>query len=538
MTYKYVNIFFFIFFFLSQNIYAIEKKAGIDFEKELDMSDQKIDREIIVEGTDEYLFFSTKKKVMLEASASPELETWQEKTDKILVGESYSKKKKSNGKIKFSYGNRNFFNLGADYYGKFSNTLLGVAFKHSQFSHIDLKQEKHNSEQMDTDLEFFSRSRISKKYYVGFSFSGHNRYNRLQNIVPYSRLDKRLFTFGISQEIFVTSFSRVLIDLNGNYAQNSILSSNKNQLAQVGRAEAKITWNKTFKNGAEFELFVLGGYFHDHQLFENKTNSYYSLFSLLYEAKIWETFIEKNRLNWVGYLTLQAQGGNYQNDYQAMASINLESRLADWVSSLEFSFGKKYFHKEITNMFQRYLLADYASPTVKKINGFWKNEIPLGKKVTLEHLSGITYFFQGKELIWDNTQEIWYWQTAKYLLVYNKVGFLFELTPIFFWSVSGGYDYFKPNINQMKPLKFQTGLLVDSAHWLFSLDYKLAGKSEKLSQEKLKLVHLLEFSLSWKINKRFALTLQGKNLLNQKYYWLAPFYEPELTVNFGLEVRL
>lgn len=521
-------------------IYSISWQEKSLFAKKLNLKEeQKIDREIIVEGTDEFLFFSTKEKLKAELSSSPSSEKWQEQNDPILWATNSVATEKSLGKISFSYGNRNFFHFATNYHDQIGKTLLALDLHHRSFSHIDIKQQKKNSAQADSDLFFATKSKIHKKYNLLFSFSGKNRHNRLPDFSAYQKLNKRLFTFSLGQEILPTPFSHVLLDLKGSYAYGNLTNFTTTNSMQLGRAEFSLRSHNLLKK-MNFDFLASAGYFYNQQPFKNAVHNYYSFFSLLFDFPLWQTVAGKNP--WQGNLVLELGGGSFLSDYTVLSRITLSGRLADWVSTFEFLFEKKYSQIEHDWLQHRYRFSDKAL-LIQKIETWWKNKIPLSQKnktkIILQIDNEANYFFKGRQFFWNNKNSLWQYIPFDYFSVSNSLGILFSFSSVFSWSTSVTYHFFKPQIYQFAPLGFLTELRINSQRWLFVLGYRLHGvRIDSVLQKELPMVHLLYSELEWKIHSRFSLTLRGRNLLNQKYYWLVPFFEPDLTVAFGISVRL
>lgn len=535
---KYSTIYLVIGVFFMQPILS-QAKAQVPFDNELDLENQKIDREIIVKGTDQFLFFSTKEKIKAELSSPPLTETWQEQSDPILWQSASAPVKNYVGNIRFSYGNRNFFQFATKYHNQIGKTLFALDFHHLSFSHIDIKQQKRNSAQADTNLFFATKSKLHKNYNLIFSFNGQNRHNRLPNFSAYEQLDKRAFTFSLRNEIFVTPYSQLLVDVKGNYAQGALSHATTTNPMQLGRAEFALRSHNLLKK-MELDFFASAGYSYHQQIFESPLHNGYSFFSFMFKIPLWQTLAGKRQ--WQGNLVLEFGAGNFLKDYTALSRMVISGRLANWVSTFEVLFKKEYHKMEQHWLQHRYWVLDKAF-ALKKIEASWKNKIPLSEnkrtKIVLQIENGANYFWKGKQFAWNKYNSIWQYSPSQYFSVYNGLGLLFLFSSVFSWSASATYDFSKPQVSQLAPLGFLTEFQINTKHWLFVLGYRLHGiRIDNALQKNLPMVHLLYSKLEWKINSRFSLTLRGSNLLNQKYQWLSPFFEPELTVDFGLSVRL
>lgn len=543
----YKNFFKIFFLFLPLWPAWSQQKAGVDFESELGVGTQKksfdgisgIDKEIVVEGTDEYVLFSGKKEIHPELMDAPLQEKWQEKTDTILNGYAPKPVREKNGHVNFSYGNRNFFLFDALYAAKVKKTTLGVDFRNKSFSHIDTAQSKENSEQVDTDLRFFSESRISQKHMLLFSFTGYNRYNRLQSFTQYNRLDKRFLSASLLQKFYLNALSYLSLELRGNYTRGLLQKNSGESLHnQLGRFELELDWQKKMQ-AHEISLAFLAGYFYRREFFRSAEHPYYTFFSFSHKAKLWSTLTAKSRLPWSGNLTWQAGAGNYKKDYLALASLALQGRLAGWDSTFKVLFEKKYCQSEQDWLRYRYWLADNSEQKEEKIESFWQNQISVGEKIFMEHKLDFSYYLQTHQFFWNTDKEIWQYNSTSYYSLENRLGLLFQITPIVSWNFYLSYIHFQKKMPQLAPVQFESVFLVNAEKVTFSLRYRLVGKRFDHFQKKdTALVHLLDMSLVWKINKRFAFTLSGENLLLQKYWWLSPFSQPELTMHLGVSIRL
>ncbi len=524
-----------------------QDKKTIDLESELEDEDENKkegnieDKEIIIEGTDEKLLPSKKKKtddIVPENQADAE---WQKDADQIVRKEKRGAKTvEKQAQIKAEYGTYN--SLGVDIY-------ITKRDKHGIYL-LDYSRSKADAQGFGENLVGNSEYTVDDlKLLTGFKLSPEHKFlvqavyqdnlYGLQSNSAYTQQFKRGGLGELSYQFRPSEFQKIDLTLQAQYIGSDLEIQNGSDPGAVffrtaGDAKWQYIWGK--RNAFNIQT---GFWYAETELYENNFKQLYHVgnLDLWFVFPLFRTVTGPQKVPWQVDLTIGTHIF-YGRQFEPIIGplFTLDSFYGAWHSQLDIRRQGQVPDYVQTVLQNTYFKPVYYQAAEDKWQASWSNQVKISKAMSLKLQNGFRYYdvFYNPRL---DTDELYTFEKKLFRIVFNKLGFEHTITDSLYYEVGIEADYHVDKVNLKHPVgAYFEGHFVPN-NWDFSLSLRyisVRDSDEKLLDD----FTLLNASIERKLNKTIGLFIRGENLFNESYQLAPPYLTSGLKAYAGMNILL